>query len=160
MAEKPDDANESEAKLEARDRDQRLFFGDEFSDSVPSETKSEDNKSSGVETENSIVNEKLIEYEKDFDDFMSASNILLPSQLLMDNALFNETSNHDLLDSLIPSQSEDAQGNASASSSIQLNKNPSKKSNDISKWFDLFSDLDPLNQQLEQDVASKNLHAA
>jgi hypothetical protein len=42
----------------------------------------------------------------------------------------------------------------------QLNKNPSKKSSDVSKWFNLFSDLDPLNQQFEQDDASKNLHAA
>lgn len=151
--------NDEESKLEANDKDQRLFFGDEFSDSVQSETKSEE-KQSDLVSMNNDVSEKLIDYEKDFDEFMASSSILLPSQLLMDDSLFDDASNNDLLGSLIPSQSEEAQSNAGANSSIQLNKNPSKKSSDVSKWFNLFSDLDPLNQQMEHDVASQNLHAA
>lgn len=148
---------EEEAKYEANDKDQRLFFGDEFSDNVPSEMKSEDRNSDVVTKEND-ESEKLIDY--DFDEFMSSSNILLPSQLLMDDSLIGNSSNDDLLDSLVPSQAEKAQNNADTNNSIQLNKNPSKKSSEFSKWFNLFSDLDPLNQQTEQDVASKNLHAA
>lgn len=71
-----------------------------------------------------------------------------------------------LLSSLIPSQAGDANQSssdllsASKENSIQMNKNPSKKANDVSKWFSLFSELDPLNQQVEQDDANKNFHAA
>lgn len=141
------------------DGDQRLFFGEEFCDREKSETKNEENKSSEVD------NGKLIDYEKDFDEFMASSSILLPSQLLMDDSLFNvEVTNTDLLGSSVPSQADPMQSNSdllsSGGNSIQLNKNPSKKASDVSKWFNLFSDLDPLNQQTEQDDASKNLHAA
>lgn len=150
------------------DNDQRLFFGDEFSDNGPTETKGEDDKPSDkvdrVKSKATIA-EKLIDYGNDFDEFMGSSSILLPSQLLMDDSLFNNSSesNVDLLDSLVPSQAEQSHDFLSSDSkgtSMQLNKNPSKKANDVSKWFNLFSDLDPLNQQTEQDDASKNLHAA
>lgn len=150
------------SKIEVNDQDQRLFFGEEFCDSGPSETKPEKSKSS--EDDKASPGEKLIDYEKDFDEFMSSSNILLPSQLLMDDSLFNATSmdsNGDIFDSLVPSQADSSQDLLSSKdNSVQLNKNPSKKANDVSKWFNLFSDLDPLNQQTEQDDASKNLHAA
>lgn len=146
------------SKLEVNDKDQRLFFGDEFSDG-PSETKSEEKLS---EVEAATGSENLIDYEKDFDEFMTSSNILLPSQLLMDDSLFNDAtmdSNVDPFDSLVPSQADVNHDLLRAKeNSAQLNKNPSKKASDVSKWFNLFSDLDPLNQ--EQDDASKNLHAA
>lgn len=150
-------------KLEG-DEDQRLFFGDEFCDSGPSkaETKAGEEKSL-KETSSS---DRLIEYEKDFEEFMGSASLLLPSQLLMDDSLFNttsaEVSNVDLLGALQIDQKQDNCDllASKGQNSIQLNKNPSKKANDISKWFSLFSDLDPLNQQTEQDDASKNLHAA
>lgn len=142
------------AKIDVNDNDQRLFFGDEFSDVGPAASKSEENEKS---------DEKLIDYEKDFDEFMGSSSILLPSQLLMDDSLFNNDASIDLLGSLAPSQAEQNTGDffsAGKESPAQLNKNPSKKASDVSKWFNLFSELDPLNQQFEQDDASKNLHAA
>lgn len=151
-----------QAKLEVNDKDQRLFFGDEFSDSGPSETKAEEENV----LEEKSNSEKLIDYdhEKDFEEFMGSAG-LLPSQLLLDDSLFNtssmEASNVDLLGSLqADTPQENLLGSSREQNSIQLNKNPSKKANDISKWFSLFSDLDPLNQQTEQDDASKNLHAA
>lgn len=153
-----DEPNVDTAKYKAND--QRLFFGDDFSDNAPSETKSEEKQSDVNVSKDDGSSEKLIDYEKDFDEFMASSSILLPSQLLMDDSLFDDASSTDLLGSLVPSQAEQAQSIAGASSSIQLNRNPSKKSSDVSKWYNLFSDLDPLNQQMEQDVASKNLHAA
>lgn len=152
-----------QAKLEVNDSDQRLFFGDEFSDSSPRPEMTENENKSSVakEVEDASGSENLIDYEKDFDEFMAASNLLLPSQLLMDDSLFNTSSinsNIDLLGSIIP-QADQSQNNdspsASKDNSVQLNKNPSKRGNDVSKWFDLFSDLDPLNQQIEHD-----LHAA
>lgn len=149
---------EETAKLE--DNDQKLFFGDEFCDNSPTETKDEKKSSEKVDEAST---EKLIDYGKDFDEFMGSASILLPSQLLMDDSLFKNTeSNVDLLDSLIPSQTDQSHDLLSSSkdSSMQLNKNPSKKASEVSKWFNLFSDLDPLNQQTEQDDASKNLYAA
>lgn len=169
---KTNDEPEKPAKLEVSDKDQSLFFGDEFSDSGPSVTKGEDNKlseESAMTVDEKADIEKLIDYEKDFDEFMASASILLPSQLLMDDALFNDTSvdsSMDLLGSLVPSQAADVNQSssnllaASKENSIQMNKNPSKKTNDVSKWFSLFSELDPLNQQVEQDDASKNFHAA
>lgn len=160
---------EGEQKLEVSDKDQQLFFGDEFCDSGPSETKSEEKQRSEVGTANEEKSsEILIDYEKDFDEFMASSNILLPSQLLMDDSFFNSSvldSNIELMTSLVPSQANQGQSNIdllspSKDSSIQLNKNPSKKTSDVGKWFSLFAELDPLNQQTEQDNASKNLHAA
>lgn len=118
-----------------------------------------------------IESDKLIDYEA-FDEFASSSNLLLPSQLLMDDSLFNQNemmpgSNVDLLGSLMPSamQSKDLLSSSSSpaltkENTTSLNKNPSKKSNDISKWFQLFSDLDPLNQQKEVRDANENMHAA
>lgn len=161
-----------EPKLEVSDKDQSLFFGDEFSDSGPSVTKGEDNKSSeesAMTVDDKANVEKLIDYEKDFDEFMASASILLPSQLLMDDSLFNDPSGDssmNLLSSLVPSQAADVSQSSSdllsacKENSIQMNKNPSKKANDVSKWFSLFSELDPLNQQVEQDDASKNFHAA
>lgn len=160
---RPEDAET--AKLD--DNDQRLFFGDEFSDSFPTEKKDEGEMPSDnlVDELKSKVTraEQLIDYGNEFDEFMGSASILLPSQLLMDDSIFNDTSesNIDLLDSLIPSQAEQSHDLLNnKDSSMQLNKNPSKKANDVSKWFNLFSDLDPLNQQTEQDDASKNLYAA
>lgn len=159
-SEKASDDQAEASKLD--DKDQRLFFGEEFSDAGPAASKSEESKAS--ETEG-----KLIDYEKDFDEFMASSSLLLPSQLLMDDSLFNNDASIDLLGSLAPSQAERTQNNnggdllAAAGrdeSPAQLNKNPSKKASDVSKWFNLFSELDPLNQQFEHDDASKNLHAA
>lgn len=159
-SEKASDDQAEPSKLD--DKDQRLFFGEEFSDAGPAANKSEESKVSEAEG-------KLIDYEKDFDEFMGSSNILLPSQLLMDDSLFNNDASIDLLGSLAPSQAEQTQNSNGGDlltaagrdeSLAQLNKNPSKKANDVSKWFNLFSELDPLNQQFEQDDASKNLHAA
>lgn len=151
-----EDQNES-GKMEVDDKDQQLFFGDEFCDAAPAASKSGESKASES-------SETLIDYEREFDDLMSSSNILLPSQLLMDDSLFNNDASIDLLGSLLPPQAEQDQTSdllsASKENSAQLNKNPSKKSSDVSKWFSLFSELDPFNQQLEQDNASKNLHAA
>lgn len=157
-SEKANEEQTEPAKMEVDDKDQRLFFGDEFSDAAPAASKSEESKASESE-------EKLIDYERDFDDLLSSSNLLLPSQLLMDDSLFNNDASVDLLGSLMPSQAEQSQSSGDLLSTAkenaaQLNKNPSKKSSDVSKWFNLFSDLDPLNQQFEQDDASKNLHAA
>ena len=144
-------------KMEVDDKDQQLFFGDEFSDAAPATSKSGESKASES-------SEKLIDYERDFDDLLSSSNILLPSQLLMDDSLFNNDASIDLLGSLMTSQAEQDQTSDLLSpgkeNTAQLNKNPSKKSSDVSKWFSLFSELDPFNQQLEQYNASKNLHAA
>ena len=159
--------------IELNDNDQRLFFSEEFSDGIQAENKVENNNdkndvNAGEEVK-ANENDKLIDYEA-FDEFTSSSNILLPSQLLMDDSLFNQNEimqgNVDLLGSLMPStamQSSDllASNQATASSTPHsLNKNPSKKSSDISKWFQLFSDLDPLNQQKEVRDANENMHAA
>jgi hypothetical protein len=153
-SQRPEEEQSEPAKMEVDDNDQRLFFGDEFSDAAPAASRNEEMKTSEVEA-------KLIDYEKDFDDFMSSSNLLLPSQLLMDDSLFDNDTSVDLLGSLLPAQAEASSDLlAGKENQAQLNKNPSKKSSDVSKWFNLFSDLDPLNQQLEQDDASKNLHAA
>lgn len=157
LAQEVEEVSEEQAKIDVNDKDQRLFFEEEFTDLAPAAS----------ESKTSEAVEKLIDYEKDFDEFMSASSsILLPSQLLMDDSLFNDAS-VDLLGSLAPSRAEQSQNNtdllsstAKESSPAQLNKNPSKKASDVSKWFSLFSELDPLNQQFEQDDASKNLHAA
>jgi Islet cell autoantigen ICA69, C-terminal domain len=164
LAQEVEDIKGDEAepvKMDVNDKDQRLFFGDEFSDDArpqPAASKSE-------ESEKSESN--LIDYEKDFDEFMASSNILLPSQLLMDDSLFGNEASIDLLGSLEPSHTNQSCRNSSCDllsagkdSPAQLNKNPSKKASDVSKWFNLFSELDPLNQQFEQDDASKNLHAA
>ncbi|CAG9805656.1 unnamed protein product [Chironomus riparius] len=159
--------------IELNDNDQRLFFSEEFSDGVQAENKVENNNDkNGVNDAAEVKaneNHKLIDYEA-FDEFTSSSNILLPSQLLMDDSLFNQNEIGDLLGSLMPSsamQSSDliASNQATASNSkentpLSLNKNPSKKSSDISKWFQLFSDLDPLNQQKEVRDANENMHAA
>jgi hypothetical protein len=144
----------STEKLNLNDEDQRLFFGDEFTDGGGKEIK-ENNE------EVQKLDEKLIDYDG-FDEFMSASSsILMPSQLLMDDNIFNTPTNVDLLGSLVPSQ---ASGNENSSQlpkeENQLNKNPSKKMNDVNKWFQLFSELDPLNQQKEVQDASDNMHAA
>jgi hypothetical protein len=165
-SDKEADGTES-VKLDVNDDDQKLFFGDEFSDSGPSGKKKDEQKCENVEaTSNS---QKLIDYEKEFDDlFMSSSSILLPSQLLMDDSLFDNVatnSNIDLLGSLSSQTDQNnadlmSSTNANKESSGQMSKNPSKKASDVSKWFNLFSELDPLNQQSEQDDASKNLHAA
>lgn len=163
LAQEVEDIKGDEAepgKIDVNDEDQRLFFGEEFTDDarVPAENKSE-------ESEKSESN--LIDYEKDFNEFMASSNILLPSQLLMDDSLFGNEASIDLLGSLAPSHTDQSHSNsncdllsAGKDSPAQLNKNPSKKASDVSKWFNLFSELDPLNQQFEQDDASKNLHAA
>lgn len=151
-SEKVNEDQAEPAKMDVDDEDQRLFFGEEFRDAA----KSEENKASETD-------EKLIDYEKDFDDFASSTNLLLPSQLLMDDSLFNDAS-VDLLGSLAPMQTDQSQINSASgdllSNPAQLSKNPSKKSSDVSKWFNLFSELDPLNQQFEHEDASKNLHAA
>lgn len=140
--------------LKLNDDDQKLFFGEEFSDSAENSNKkneSDDNK------EQVQQQDKLIDYDDGFDEFMSASSsILLPSQLLMDDPFTNNPStNVDLLGSLVPSQVGD-----SSSKDSSLSKNASKKSNDVSKWFKLFSELDPFNQQNEVEHASENMHAA
>lgn len=143
---------EEEVKEESTkiDEDQRLFFGDEFSDAGPS--KVVDKKTNEEEKE-----DKLIDYEKEFDDEIMK---MMPSQLLMNDSIFTSNDvnneNFDLLSSLVPQKA------IPSTSSLNLNSNPSKsKNNDVSKWFNLFSDLDPLSQQrLEQDDANKNLHAA
>lgn len=155
-----DEPSEQNRKLETNDDDQKLFFGEEFSDRMPSETKQEedDKKSDLIEQ----TEEKLIDYEKDFDEFMSSSNILLPSQLLMDDSLFScaaMDSNINLLSSLTTAESDQTGGDLLTNAKQQMSKNPSKKS-PANKWFELFSDLDPLNQQNEVNDANKNLHAA
>lgn len=145
-------------KLNLNDEDQRLFFGDEFTDRTEKEEERKEKLSDDKEPHEKEQPEKLIDYDG-FDEFMSAtSNILMPSQLLMDDNFYNMPTNEDLLGSLVPSQA-----NVESSSLLpkeDLNKNPSKKSNDVSKWFQLFSELDPLNQQKEVQHANDNMHAA
>lgn len=173
-----DNVKQPEA-IELNDNDQRLFFREEFSDGIQAANKVENDKNEvNAERKNEVEaseNDKLIDYEA-FDEFTNSSNLLLPSQLLMDDSLFNNQNdimqgNVDLLGSLMPSsatmQSSEllASNQATAGSSKEntprsLNKNPSKKSSDISKWFQLFSDLDPLNQQKEVRDANENMHAA
>lgn len=158
--------------LKLNDNDQKLFFGEEFSDAEKDNNKNESNindsdKPSQEQKQES--DDKLISYDDGFEEFISASsNILMPSQLLMDDSFYNMPTNVDLLGSLMPSQASNHQENSSLLSTQQspskkensLSKNPSKKSNDVSKWFELFSDLDPLNQQKEVNDASENMHAA
>lgn len=145
----------------ASDGDQRLFFESEFIEEKLPVTKNGEEKESLVSTDviESSIEQKLIDYEKDFDEFMSAPNMFMPSQLLMnENYLSNDnnTSEIDLLGSL----STNSINNNDNNNQSKLNKNPSKKNGDVSKWFQLFSELDPLNQQNEVSDASKNLHAA
>lgn len=150
-------------KLNLNDDDQRLFFGDEFTDGNAAE---KEKVSSNLEeiAQPSKNDDKLIDYDG-FDEFMSASSgILMPSQLLMDDNFYNMPTNVDLLGSLVPSQAENESSSLLASGTSKdensLSKNPSKKSNDVSKWFQLFSELDPLNQQQEVKDASENMYAA
>lgn len=164
--------------IELNDNDQRLFFSEEFSDGIQAENKIENNNNdkndvNAVDVKANNENDKLIDYEA-FDEFTNSSNLLLPSQLLMDDTLFNQSEimqgNVDLLGSLMPSstasdllasnQATTASSSSKENTPNSLNKNPSKKSNDISKWFQLFSDLDPLNQQKEVRDANENMHAA
>ena len=172
-----DAAKQSEETIELNDNDQRLFFREEFSDGIQAENKVEKNSTDKNEINAAEVgNDKLIDYEA-FDEFTNSSNLLLPSQLLMDESLFNQNEmmqgNVDLLGSLISttttmqsnsdllaSSSQAGASSSKESTPLSLNKNPSKKSNDISKWFQLFSDLDPLNQQKEVRDANENMHAA
>lgn len=149
------ESKEDAAELKVNDQDQALFFGDEFSDSQPLEKQLQDvsltEGATGNATE-SAAEGCLIDYES-FDDFMSSSNLLMPSQLLMDDFSSESLMDSALLELTGPSQPLNKV-------LTDLNLNPSKKSNDVSKWFNLFSDLDPLNQQMEHEHASKNLHAA
>jgi hypothetical protein len=128
------------------DSDQKLFFSEDFIDD--NEKKID---AAQQENQQNLSCEKLID-DDGFDEFMSASNALMPSQLLMDSSLLNmPTTNVGLLSSLVPlSQDSTAASNSGKKpEEISLQKNPSKKANDVSKWFELFSDLDPLNQQKE-----------
>ena len=150
--------------------DQRLFFGDEFSDRAESakEEKVDNNETTKPLNIDDTQDDKLIDYEKDFDEFMSSSNIFMPSQLLLDESLFANNdidmdSTMDLLGTLNTQKQHpfSQTNNKDEGTNVQLNKNPSKsKSSDVSKWFQLFSELDPLNQQNEVKDASENLHAA
>ena len=157
-------------ELEKKDNDdQRLFFGDEFSDRAKSgkEEKVDNKETTKPQNIDDTHDDKLIDYEKDFDEFMSSSNIFMPSQLLLDESLFASSeididTNMDLLGTLSTQKHHPlSQTNNKDEGNAQLNKNPSKsKSSDVSKWFQLFSELDPLNQQNEVKDASENLHAA
>lgn len=155
----------STEKLNLNDEDQKLFFGEEFTDGPEKEKDSKESESGGeIAQAQKPSDKKLIDYDG-FDEFMSASsNILMPSQLLMDDSFYNLPTNADLLGSLVPSQASDESSSFLAASKEEspssLNKNPSKKSSDVSKWFQLFSELDPLNQQKEVQDASDNMHAA
>ncbi|CAO1408138.1 unnamed protein product [Diamesa serratosioi] len=152
--------------LEKKDNeDQRLFFGDEFSDRTESGKEEKVDNKETTKAQNN--DDKLIDYEKDFDEFMSSSNIFMPSQLLLDDSLFassdiDNDSNMDLLGALSTQTNHPfSQTSTRDEGNAKLNKNPSKsKSSDVSKWFQLFSELDPLNQQNEVKDASENLHAA
>lgn len=147
------ESTEDAAKLEVNDQDQALFFGDEFSDCQPLEKQLEEislgEEASGGTNEGAAEG-CLIDYES-FADFMSSPDLLMPSQLLM-----SDFSNESLMDSSLM----ELMGPSQPSNKVNtdLNLNPSKKTNDVSKWFNLFSDLDPL--QMEHENASKNLHAA
>lgn len=148
------EVKEEAAKLEVNDKDQALFFGDEFSDLQPVEKQLQEvsltEEASGGAREN-IVEGCLIDYES-FADFMSSPDLLMPSQLMSD---FN---NESLMDSSLMELTSSTVPLTSSKENTDLTQNPSKKTNDVSKWFSLFSDLDPLNQ--EQENATKNLHAA
>lgn len=159
--EAPKNKEEIAEKINLNDDDQKLFFGEEFSDGAEKEKVEEEKLEEKAEKSS---DQKLIDYDG-FDEFMSASsNILLPSQLLMDDNFYNMPTNADLLGSLVPSQANDEGSPLMAASkeenSNSMNKNPSKKSSDVSKWFQLFSELDPLNQQQEVQDASDNMYAA
>lgn len=158
-------SNTAQPVSELNDNDQRLFFGEEFSD-AENKIDNESRLASKIESRQH-ESEKLIDYEA-FDEFMmSSNNIPLPSQLLMDDSLFTNE-NLDLLSSLVPSQSPNCELLAASTNNNSkennnnnnLNKNPSKKASDVSKWFQLFSELDPLNQQKEVNDANENMHAA
>lgn len=174
VVDEKNEENDQASKLDINDKDQRLFFGDEFSDAGPSTKRVEGEKEGKTENVSENV-DTLIDYEKEFDDeLMKSSNILLPSQLLMDDSFFatssgdsiSQSENFDLLSSLVPQKSTISRTLLDQKQHVpneDSSKTPQKKgnNNDVSKWFSLFSDLDPLNQQLlEQDDANKNLHAA
>jgi Islet cell autoantigen ICA69, C-terminal domain len=168
--------NGDENSLNLSDKDQQLFFSGEFSDVAQAVDKRKKN-SDDVETPELISHEtakeqKLIDYEN-FDEFISASNNLLPSQLLIDDLFLskniNINANSDLLGSLSALEQDAKETfavkdtnklDASPSKLMPTNKNPSKKASDVTKWFHLFSDLDPLNQQIEVNDANNNMHAA
>lgn len=153
--EEADQENKEEAaKLEVNDQDQALFFGDEFSDLQPVEKPLQEvclTDEAPADAKESVVEGCLIDYES-FADFMSSPNLLMPSQLLMSD--FN---NESLMDSTLM-ELTGATSQPTNKDNTDLTQNPSKKTNDVSKWFSLFSDLDPLNQ--EHENATKNLHAA
>lgn len=171
VVDEKNEVNDQASKLDINDKDQRLFFGDEFSDAGPSTRKVEDEKEGNTEN---ASDDTLIDYDKEFDDeFMKSSNILLPSQLLMDDSFFatnsggiSQTENFDLLSSLVPQKSATFRTLLDQQQQPVPNEDaskipPKKGNNEMSKWFSLFSELDPLNQQLqEQNDANKNLHAA
>jgi hypothetical protein len=176
-AEEKNAGEKSEPIDNLNDKDQRLFFGKEFSDNQSTEnyknTTDESANEKGDDSENLATKDesKLIDYDE-FDEFKSSSSLLLPSQLLMNESLFTQATDFDLLGSLNPTMqanndllSSDC-GNFSSNSKSKdsnntfQNKNASKKSSDVKAWFELFSDLDPLNQQKEVKDASDNLHAA
>ena len=104
----------------------------------------------------------LIDYEKDyFSELMSSSNIL-PSQLLLDDSGFSNVSlecNTDLMKAFSTNPVKPMEPNLWKKDD-KVNKNPSKATNETAKWFQLFSELDPLNQFNESNEANKNLHAA
>lgn len=160
---KSDDSQNEANKLEMNDndKDQRLFFGDEFKDKDPLGNTNDEKKLLDEKVDGNLNQiDKLIDCETDFDELMTSLNVLLPSQLLMDDTILNISSDIDLFESMVPSQGETNLLEANKSNATQLNKNSSKKTSDVSKWFNLFSELDPLNQQTEQMDASKNLYAA
>lgn len=148
------ECKEDAAKLEVNDQDQALFFGDEFSDLQPVEKQLQEvslAEEASTNASESVVEGCLIDYES-FADFMSSPNLLMPSQLLMSD--FN---NESLMDSSLM-ELTGSTSQATIKENTDLTQNPSRKTNDVSKWFSLFSDLDPLNQ--EHENATKNLHAA
>lgn len=148
---------EKSSNDQQQDNDQKLFFGEDFTDDA--EKRKEDIYLDTAQPDNA----KLID-DDGFDEFVSASATnVMPSQLLMDSSLFNMPTNADLLSSLVPqtaNTSTAASNNDKKGIENSLQKIPSKKTNDVSKWFELFSDLDPLNQQKEKKDANENLHAA
>lgn len=145
----------SKEKDGIKDGDQKLFFGDEYSDQPTKKSEPTEQK----ETEPG----KLIDYEKDyFDELMSSSNILMPSQLLLDLDSANLEALGDLMNSVNEEQEtkQEEVPQKGSNKEVKSEKSILKPSKKNVNWYDLFSDLDPLSQASEVRHATKNLHAA
>jgi hypothetical protein len=150
------DDNEDKKKEEEKiieNSNQKLFFGEEYLDqpTLKAPQKEDEIKTDG---------EKLVDYEKDyFDELISSSNILMPSQILLDLDASNFES---FLNPTDPKEQDEVPQKTTSKEEKQgkPEKSIHKPSKKNVNWYDLFSELDPLSQANEVNNATKNLHAA